>query len=457
MLMLAFVSCSTASFGGRGAPTTGAASVVAPLSANDVSWLFPPPQRAADLGKLIAVADLTAANAQDPTRRDPVWPAAVFDQFLAIAASPAAQVDGTEARIGLPAEARAIGAWFVAGVRIDAGAPGLSSDVRAQFGQSPEIRLIIQPVTQDSEGLAQPLDVAAHLIFDFRAGADSPAQAGCFPRPIPDLAAVQTMAAELAELRTKLSAGEFGGVKVMTSGAPLGVHPGLANRATAAAVRQEMKAFLERHLSAQRLASMAITAPPDGARSPWIFLSMLSVPQGTVPALPNGGFVPVHGPTLDGQQFAQMLLPLGSNPRVAPAPHPNNLNAITCKHAALSATALPVAERRGSATADLFLDDPPAPDQIKATLDRIADPTRSHFFNTDCVSCHTETTRAMNLLGLTDVDGIDRNVLPNGDWNVRNFGWSPPIEGPIRATVSRRTAAETAAVVAFINSQMPAR
>jgi hypothetical protein len=296
-----------------------------------------------------------------------------------------------------------------------------------------------------------------HLIFDFKTGADSPAQAGCLPRPIPDLARFETIAAELAELRTKLGTGGFGGVVVTTSGAPLGVHPGLANPATAAGVRQEMKAFLERHLSAQRLAAMAMTAVPDGARSPWIFLSMLNVPAGTVAALPDGGFVPVHGPTLDGQQFAQMLLPLGSNPRVAPAPHPNNLNAITCRHAALSATALPVAERRGSATVDLFHDDLPPPDQIKATLDRIADPTRSHFFNTDCVSCHTETTRAMSLLGLTDVDGVDRNVLPNGDWNVRNFGWSPPIEGPIRATVTRRTGAETAAVIAFINSQMLAR
>jgi hypothetical protein len=39
-------------------------------------------------------------------------------------------------------------------------------------------------------------------------------------------------------------------------------------------------------------------------------------------------------------------------------------------------------------------------------------------------------------------------------WTVRNFGWSPPIEGPIQGVVTRRTAAETNAVVAFINSQI---
>jgi hypothetical protein len=460
ILLVSIVSCTAASSGRTAAPATGIAPAqpaapVQSLSANDVSWLFPPPQQAADLDKLIAVGDLATPNAQDPTRRDPVWAAAAFQQFVAIAGSPATQVG--QSRIGLPVPAQSIGAWFVAGVRIDAGAPGLSSDVRSQFGQSPEIRLIIQPVTRDPDGTPHPLDIAGHLIFDFRTGADSPAQPGCFPRPSPDLTAVKTMAAELADLRSKLGDGTLGGVKVTTAAAPLGVHPGLANTTTAASVRQEMKAFLERHLSAQRLGSMAIMGVPAGAPAPWIFLAMLNVPPGTVAALPNGGFVPVHGPTLDGQQFAQMLTPVNTNPRVVPAPHTNNLNPITCSHAALVPNPLPVAGRNGSSTADLFVNPPPAAAKAKEVLDRIVDPTASHFFNTDCVSCHTETRRAMTLLNVTDVPGIDPGVLPNGEWNVRNFGWSPAIEGTIRGTVTRRTAAETAAVLAFINSQILGR
>jgi hypothetical protein len=61
---------------------------ISPLSANDVSLLFPPPTRAEDFGKLIAVRDLTTQNAQDPAKRDPVWPDTVFQQFLAIANGP---------------------------------------------------------------------------------------------------------------------------------------------------------------------------------------------------------------------------------------------------------------------------------------------------------------------------------------------------------------------------------
>src|ERR1700688_3832817 len=106
----------------------------APLSADDVSWLFPTPTKPEDLANLISMADLTVPNPQDPTKRDRVWSDAAFAQFLGIAASPAALVAGTQSRIGLPAEAQMIGAWHIAAIRIDPGAPGLSNDITAQFG-----------------------------------------------------------------------------------------------------------------------------------------------------------------------------------------------------------------------------------------------------------------------------------------------------------------------------------
>lgn len=438
-----------------GAVSTTAAmaqSQTQPLSANDVSWLFPAPKQAEDIAKLIAVRDLTAPNPQDPTKRDRIWSDAAFQQFIGIAASPATAVAGTPNRIGLPVEAQSIDAWFIAGVRIDAGAPGLSTDVIEQFGQSPQIRLIIQPVIRRADGTPMLLDVAGHLIFGFAIGLDAPAQAGCFPRPRPDLGALKAITADLAALRTKLSDGALGTNKVVTSSAPLGVHPALLDASTANNMRQEMKAFLERHLSSQRLGSMAIMGLPAGASAPWIFLAMQGVPAGAVPQLPNGGFVPVHGPTLDGQQFAQMLDSVGAARRVVPTPHPNNLNPITCQHAALQVAAPPLGARKGSSTADIFSN--PQIENRRAILDLIANPEKSHFFNTDCISCHTETRVGMDLLNITNVPGVDPGVLPNGPWNVRNFGWSPPIEGPVRGTVTRRTEAETAAVVRFLNAQL---
>jgi hypothetical protein len=184
---------------------------------------------------------------------------------------------------------------------------------------------------------------------------------------------------------------------------------------------------------------------------------MVEVPPGVVPDCPNGGFCAVHGPTLDGQQFAQMLQPAGTIPRVAPFPHTNNLNPITCKNAAAPASPT-IAERRGVSTADLFVNPPPPADKTKEILDVIADPVKSHFFNTDCVSCHTETRRAMELMNIKDIPGIDSAVLPNDSWDVRNFGWAPPAaKGSFHAEVTRRTAAETAAVVTSINSNLLAK
>jgi hypothetical protein len=425
-----------------------------PLSANDVSWLFPPPKKAEDFAKLIAMADLTVPNALDATKRDRIWSDVAFQQFIGIAASPATLVEGTTSRIGLPVEMQSIDAWFIAGVRIDAGAPGLSSEVRDQFGQAPQIRLILQPVTRNPDGTPKVFDIAAHLIFDFTLRPEVGAQAGCSPRATPDLVALKAIVTELADLRTKLSEGKLGANSITTAGVPLGVHPGLVDQTTAINVRQEMKAFLERHLSAQRLDDMAIMGLPAGASRPWIFLSMVNLPPGVLPSLPNGGFVPVHGPTLDGQQFAELLNPAGSPQRVVPAPHTNNLAPITCVNAALPTAGPPIAERHGSSTADVFGSPVPSSDKVRDILDLIADPNRSHFFNTDCISCHTETRRSMELLNIRDVPGIDSTVLPNGQWNVRNFGWSPPIEGPLQGTVTRRAANETGAVVKFINETL---
>jgi hypothetical protein len=425
----------------------------APISANDVSWLFPAPTRAEDFAKLIAISDLTTPDSNDATKRNAVWPDAVFQNFLAIAASPAAQVAGAQSQIGLPAEAQSKANWFIAGVRIDAGAPGLSSDIRGQFGQRPEIRLILQPVTRKPDGTPKVDDIAAHLIFDFTLPKpDDPPQAGCLARPQPDLDAFNSIVTDLVALRTKLNNGQLGTNKVATSGVPLGVHPGLVDATTASNVRQEMISFLEKHLSNQRLDAMAIAGLPTGAPAPWIFLSMVEVPPGAVPALPNGGFIPVHSPTLDGQQFAEMLQPVNKLPRVVPDPHTNNLNPITCENAA-NPGGFPIAGRNGVATASIFGAVPPLPNKATEVLDVIADPTKSHFFNTDCVSCHTETRRSMEILGVKAIPGIDPAVLPNGPWDVRNFGWSSAPQ----ATATRRTAVETAAVVTFINSEILAK
>ena len=76
---------------GVGVPAERAATTVRaqtpavqPLSADDVSWLFPAPTQASDFSKLISMSDLMAPSVQDPAKRDPVWSDAAFQQFLGI-------------------------------------------------------------------------------------------------------------------------------------------------------------------------------------------------------------------------------------------------------------------------------------------------------------------------------------------------------------------------------------
>jgi hypothetical protein len=188
-----------------------------PLSANDVSWLFPAPTSPDDFKSIISMGDLTVPNSADPTKRDPVWSDEAFNQFLDIAAGDQALVVGTNNRIGLPTEAHTKSNWFIAGVRIDAGAPGLSPEIRNAFGQSPQIRLVVQLVIRQN-GTPFVQDIAGHLIFDFTTSPpDPPLQSGCFPRPRPDLDTFRKIVAELATLRTNLSDGQFGGHRITTS------------------------------------------------------------------------------------------------------------------------------------------------------------------------------------------------------------------------------------------------
>ena len=261
-----------------------------PLAANDVSILFPAPRNAKNLTNLIALSDLNG-----PAGSGRVWSDADFNGFLAIAEDPRFQVAGQTSRFNCRLRSKQIDAWFIAGIRIDPGAPGLSKDVIEQYGQQPQIRLIAQPVTRGPGGTIKVHDIAAHLIFSYSAS-EKPAADLCLPRPKPDMAAFEPVIRDTVALRDQLASGKFGKTKVNTAGL-LNVHPGLIG-ASAVPFRNALKGFLETHLASARLSAMAIMG--------------LALP-GALDLHRNGEtrsrrrLLPVPGPTLDGAQFAQML------------------------------------------------------------------------------------------------------------------------------------------------------
>ncbi|WP_428307985.1 di-heme-cytochrome C peroxidase [Lacipirellula sp.] len=408
------------------------------LAANDVTWLWPPPATPEDLNHIISIDSLTSSSG------DPVWADIHFDDLIKVADSDHASVDKN--RIGLPDSVRSKSVWRIAAFRVDPTAPGGHEVIRSKFGERPQIRLILQPVTQEGGNLTVH-DIAAHMVYTFMESED-PTK--------PDREHFQQIVRDLDELKELVErAGES------TSGKPLGIHPGLQARIPG--LNEKVEDFLKKYLRAQNLTAMAIMGLD--APEPWIFVPL---------AKPKGGdhFGPI--PFLP----AEMISFRTRRGVVLPTPKVNNLNPVA------SGLQMPAvdSERRGVSTSVLFSQPPldldalaivskdqdgnPVMDEAirnRDIPDIVADPIRSHFFNTDCVSCHTETRRRMRL-GIAPgefafrQDGsppaIDESVLPKDDWNVRNIGWFPPRRpiggGPTVATVTQRTANETAEVVDFI-------
>ena len=421
------------------------------LGLNDVSILLPPPTSSSD--PVLSITDL----AFDGT---PVWSDAAFEDFLTTADSGAGAVAGSDvannssgSKIDISAFAdKAV--WHVASIRIDPGAPGLSPDIAEAFGQSPQVRLVLQPVTA-----GKVHDVAAHLVFSYASPEDGRPEGCLLPRSVPDHVRFRQVVDDVVALRSRLAAGEVGDQAIDTGGL-LGIHPAAdpakANDATRMAFRNELKSFLEAHLDPSNLRAMALMALPGGGTpEPWIFLAMAPNPS-------TGRFGPLPNPALaqDTPRFAQMLdarPSARSNPSVSPAVRANNLQAITCQFETPAESMSPEAPS-GVSTAELFPNGDA--ERMREIVSVIADPTQAHFFNTDCVSCHTETRREMDILGTDEIDApIDPAVLPTELWNVRNFGWFPSFlqRGALFATATRRTATETEEVLDAINADLAAR
>ncbi len=346
----------------------------------------------------------------------------------------------------------------VASIRVDPGAPGLDAAFRP-FGRNLQIRLVVQPV--DFSANIPVRDEAVHLVYTF--GDAAPGGSPVCPfRVLPDQADMDDFQAaldDLAAIRDELAA-----MGVVTTDTPLGVHPAFENPAAAELLTSRLGAFLETHLSEGRLSALSIAGLPPGAPEPWVFLALQH---------DENGFGPFPSPAVAQPKFQQMLTFLSDpqNGGVVPPGLTRNLLPVDCgANFLLPPGAQPGADA-GVLTSTLFGDGDNSPQNAADIAAVIADPTVSHFFNTDCVSCHTETRRELDAapdpqaaaerIAMQErIAAADLPRSPDGEatrfdrWNVRAFGWFPGFQVTNKrahATVTRRTARETAEVVACLN------
>lgn len=346
----------------------------------------------------------------------------------------------------------------VTSVRIDPGAPGLTPAF-AVFGRAPQVRLVAQPVTLEN-GRPVVRDEAVHLVYTFGKPARTPA---CGFRFEADIPAFERAVDDLRALKaTVQDAG------VTTDGMPLGVHPAFASATAAPLLVAGLDAFVRSHATEDRLFAVSVAGIPAGRPEPWIFLAMSRDPEtGAVRPVPGTAIRQAAG----APAFAQMLSFVGGpDGAVIPPGLARNLLPVDCLANFLPQTQ--AADGQGRSTSTLFAPGANTPAAAAEVAEVVADPARAHFFNTDCVSCHSETRREIDAAAdgaaasaaIAQAEGIAPEAMPRGPddsgrafdkWNVRAFGWYPgfgPAGARAHPTVVRRAARETAEVVACLNS-----
>ncbi len=399
------------------------------LDVNDVSFLWPIPANASELNDLISLAS--------PAGAGEVLPKEVFDALITEAKT--VSVNGQN--IGFPtdvADQRKV--WKVVGIRVNPSALGTNPQVLAQGGTVPGVRLIVQPVTMNGSTVV-PHDITAHVVFNYITNAQPPFQ--------PDKTAFKAIVKDLQEIKTFLQE-----ANVQTSG-KLNVHPGLKQRIPG--LNDRLNALVKTHLVRQRLQVISFMGLANGAPEPWIFFKVNVKPDNTLVRQAVSGHFAVPGPKSQGFVF-------GSQMKLVPEPV-IDVQAAT--------------QGFGISTAPLFasnvttkLDDPllagatgtPAQWKVRDIADLIANPLIHNTANTDCISCHTESTRRKAVSGLTSqmgiafkipagVSDVDLSLLSGDKWNVRNFGWGLNFFNgtAFQPTISQRAANEAAESAAMIN------
>ena len=136
-----------------------------------------------------------------------LWDEAAFKRMLEIVTSDDAEIkhpSGASRRIALLPEFRDRKNWKVVGFRADPSAPGGHPSIVEKFGSTPQLRLIVQPVTVDA-GKVKVHDFTAHLVYSYFTPKEAP-KPGFIVAANPDETKFRAILDDLVALKTKLKA-----------------------------------------------------------------------------------------------------------------------------------------------------------------------------------------------------------------------------------------------------------
>jgi hypothetical protein len=301
-----------------------------------------------------------------------------------------------------------------------------------------QIRLITQPRVFRKNNPHNKLgDMSAHLVFNLGVipRGDSMGQFRENAKPfLPILHELQAI-----KRKSKAKGAD-------TDGKPLDVHPGLQLEIgeRKGEIGESVKSFLKTYSKNLSAIAFVGTIPerPGVVPDEWIFLSgTLSTDSSGVKhfvQIPNLAYHQTKVMTV--KRLARLFDNIGvfqkRNDLIIPKPEDDSL----------------------AISDEIFhLDEAKAMTAEQSTIiANVLHPERSHVFNTDCVSCHSNREL---MLGSANAKGryvipkgisayVSPKAVPKSSWNLRNFGWSDD-NGP---SISLRTATETASVVDLTNT-----
>lgn len=398
------------------------------LNLNDIAYLWPTPTNRSDVNSLIS-ADFSLSDGE-------IWPKDKFDEVIHFAEN---KVNGVDANGNIVKISFVSGAgefkdqlkkrnnWKVVGFRVDPSAPSASPESIEQWGSIPQIRLILQPVTVNNSGVVTIHDMTAHLPFSFVLNTTWPFQ--------PDKDAFEKILNDLLNLKN--SQQQMQAYSSMEG--PLNVNRNLANKSFS----DKVKTFLHSHLSANKLEFISFMGTANSDQ--WVFFNLASNALS-----PNSQLLHVKPSSTSG--FVGNRIGNNVNENF------NNCNGI-------STSVLFNNDIDNELNNNVKCINPIKTDSNKPKLQDIpniiANPTNTNVMNTDCVSCHTESTRR-SILKLTQVTAdqfqqpeskpyVMDDLLPTDKWNVRNFGWfTKDVLTDPKPIISTRAANETASSLKFI-------
>lgn len=384
------------------------------LTYNDISYLWPVPKDSADIEKLLS-ANTVIGNTT-------IWSEESFNEVLNMARS---------LKIPLIPKKRGYRSiefgytndslllkrknWKVVGFRIDPSAPSTDDKITTSFGIIPQIRLVLQPVIFERDSVVV-YDYAVHLPFSYILNKKAP------PPYIPDTVAFKEIINDIIILKKYLES-----TSKVPSEEVLQVNKGLANKVPGYA--KKIEAFLSKHIPKGKLkfiSFMGLAPRPN----PWIFFSM---------------------PTGDKFQVLNTLL----NPKkMAGKPIRENTN---WKDGTSVSTAILYTMKAMDPLLDSLAISKKQTPLNKDIPNIIANPDFCNVLNTDCISCHSESTRRSILKLEANKNHkyskkvlVKKELLPTEKENVRNFGWFGKHTKPV---ISMRTANETANALKYIKKK----